>query len=161
MALLAVPPIETWPAFGNSTPLMILLIVVYAVAVFGFTLVPGIDAAGQPWRMGFLHAFYFVSFLGTTIGLGLLFDTLIVRSFMMPSAAAMLGRWFWWPQNVRTRPSRARHRAGSGDRPSYRRPADPAVDRTDIDAAVAALQVPPDTLELQSSASGTGRSGRG
>ena len=49
---------------------LILLIVVYAVAVFGFTLVPGIDAAGQPWRMGFLHAFYFVSFLGTTIGLG-------------------------------------------------------------------------------------------
>ena len=99
--------------------------------------------------------------VGTTIGLGLLFDTLIVRSFMMPSAAAMLGRWFWWPQNVRTRPSRARHRAGSGDRPSYRRPADPAVDRADIDAAVAAFKFPPDTLELQSSASGTGRSGRG
>ena len=49
---------------------LILLIVVYAVAVFGFTLVPGIDAAGEPWRMSFLHAFYFVSFLGTTIGLG-------------------------------------------------------------------------------------------
>ena len=46
------------------------VVLVYAVAVFGFTLVPGIDAAGQPWRMGFLHAFYFVSFLGTTIGLG-------------------------------------------------------------------------------------------
>jgi putative drug exporter of the RND superfamily len=29
-----------------------------------------------------------------------LFDTLIVRSFMMPSIAAMLGRWFWWPMNV-------------------------------------------------------------
>ena len=26
--------------------------------------------ARAPWRMGFLHAFYFVSFLGTTIGLG-------------------------------------------------------------------------------------------
>jgi RND superfamily putative drug exporter len=36
--------------------------------------------------------------VGTTIGLGLLFDTLIVRSFMMPSVAALLGRWFWWPQ---------------------------------------------------------------
>ncbi|MET4432442.1 MULTISPECIES: MMPL family transporter [unclassified Mycolicibacterium] len=42
--------------------------------------------------------------VGTTIGLGLLFDTLIVRSLMMPSIAAILGRWFWWPQNVRTRP---------------------------------------------------------
>lgn len=43
--------------------------------------------------------------VGTTIGLGLLFDTLIVRSFMMPSIAALLGRWFWWPQQVRTRPA--------------------------------------------------------
>ena len=36
--------------------------------------------------------------IGTTIALGLLFDTLIVRSFMTPSIAALLGRWFWWPQ---------------------------------------------------------------
>jgi RND superfamily putative drug exporter len=42
--------------------------------------------------------------VGTTIGLGLLFDTLVVRSFMTPSIAALLGRWFWWPQRVRTRP---------------------------------------------------------
>jgi putative drug exporter of the RND superfamily len=42
---------------------------------------------------------------GTTIGLGLLFDTLIVRSFMTPSIAALLGRWFWWPQIVRPRPA--------------------------------------------------------
>ena len=39
---------------------------------------------------------------GTTIGLGLLFDTLIVRSFLMPSVATLLGRWFWWPMTVRT-----------------------------------------------------------
>ena len=43
--------------------------------------------------------------VGTTIGLGLLFDTLIVRSFMMPSVASLMGRWFWWPQPVRTRPA--------------------------------------------------------
>jgi putative drug exporter of the RND superfamily len=42
--------------------------------------------------------------VGTTIGLGLLFDTLIVRAFMTPSIAALLGRWFWWPQVVRERP---------------------------------------------------------
>ncbi|MDM2050279.1 RND family transporter [Mycobacteroides abscessus] len=34
---------------------------------------------------------------GSTIGLGLLFDTLIVRSLMTPSLAGLLGRWFWWP----------------------------------------------------------------
>ena len=43
---------------------------------------------------------------GSTIGLGLLFDTLIVRSLMTPSVAALLGRWFWWPQRVRSRPAR-------------------------------------------------------
>ncbi|WP_272947989.1 RND family transporter [Mycobacterium kyorinense] len=42
---------------------------------------------------------------GSTIGLGLLFDTLIVRSLMTPSIAALLGRWFWWPQRVRARPA--------------------------------------------------------
>jgi RND superfamily putative drug exporter len=51
--------------------------------------------------------------VGTTIGLGLLFDTLVVRSFMTPSIAALLGRWFWWPQRVRSRP--ARHRLPSDD----------------------------------------------
>ncbi|MGH3967749.1 MAG: MMPL family transporter, partial [Mycobacterium sp.] len=45
--------------------------------------------------------------VGTTIGLGLLFDTLVVRSFMTPSIAALLGRWFWWPQRVRARPASA------------------------------------------------------
>jgi putative drug exporter of the RND superfamily len=43
--------------------------------------------------------------IGTTIGLGLLFDTLIVRAFMTPSIAVLLGRWFWWPQVVRPRPA--------------------------------------------------------
>ncbi|MEE6140121.1 MMPL family transporter [Mycobacterium sp. 050128] len=42
--------------------------------------------------------------VGTTIGLGLLFDSLVVRSFMTPSIATLLGRWFWWPQHVRPRP---------------------------------------------------------
>jgi RND superfamily putative drug exporter len=42
--------------------------------------------------------------VGTTIGLGLLFDTLVIRSFMTPSIAALLGKWFWWPQHVRQRP---------------------------------------------------------
>ena len=42
--------------------------------------------------------------VGTTIGLGLLFDTLIVRSVMTPAIAALLGKWFWWPQHVRQRP---------------------------------------------------------
>ena len=42
---------------------------------------------------------------GTTIGIGLLVDTLIVRSLMTPSIAALLGPWFWWPMKVRSRPA--------------------------------------------------------
>ncbi|MEZ0367124.1 RND family transporter [Mycobacterium sp. pUA109] len=42
---------------------------------------------------------------GSTIGIGLLFDTLIVRSLLTPSIAALLGRWFWWPLKVRPRPA--------------------------------------------------------
>ncbi len=49
---------------------LIAVVCVYAVAVLGFVLIPGMDDKGQPWHMDFFHAFYFVSFLGTTIGLG-------------------------------------------------------------------------------------------
>jgi RND superfamily putative drug exporter len=44
--------------------------------------------------------------IGTTIGMGLLFDTLVIRAFMTPSIAALMGKWFWWPQLVRQRPAR-------------------------------------------------------
>ncbi|ORB49278.1 hypothetical protein BST42_23740 [Mycolicibacterium rhodesiae] len=43
--------------------------------------------------------------VGITIALGLLFDTLVVRSLMTPSIAALLGRWFWWPLIIRPRPA--------------------------------------------------------
>ena len=57
--------------------------------------------------------------VGTTIGLGLLFDTLVVRAFMTPSIAALLGRWFWWPQQVRPRPASSLLRS-TGPRPLVR-----------------------------------------
>ena len=57
--------------------------------------------------------------VGTTIALGLLFDTLIVRSFMTPSLATLLGRWFWWPQHVRPRPASTMLRP-YGPRPAVR-----------------------------------------
>ena len=69
-------------------------VVTSAGLVFAFTmasmLVSDLRIAGQ---------------VGTTIALGLLFDTLIVRSFMTPAIAALLGPWFWWPTIVRPRPA--------------------------------------------------------
>ena len=51
-----------------------------------------------------LSSLIVVAQVGTTIGLGLLFDTLVIRAFMTPSIAALLGPWFWWPRIVRRRP---------------------------------------------------------
>lgn len=42
---------------------------------------------------------------GTTIGLGLMFDTFVVRSLITPSIMTVMGRWFWWPKRVRVRPA--------------------------------------------------------
>ncbi len=44
-----------------------------------------------------VSAMVVIAQVGTTIGLGLLFDTLVIRAFMTPAIAALLGRWFWWP----------------------------------------------------------------
>ena len=57
-----------------------------------------------------VSAMVVVAQMGTTIGMGLLFDTLVIRAFMTPSIAALLGRWFWWPQVVRARPAPTRER---------------------------------------------------
>jgi RND superfamily putative drug exporter len=57
-----------------------------------------------------VSAMVVVAQMGTTIGMGLLFDTFVVRAFMTPSIAALFGRWFWWPQVVRARPAPARKR---------------------------------------------------
>ncbi|HEX6936311.1 MAG TPA: potassium channel family protein [Actinomycetes bacterium] len=49
---------------------LIVLIVIFAVSVFGLTLIPGRDENGQPFRMEFFDAFYFMSSTATTIGFG-------------------------------------------------------------------------------------------
>ncbi|CAN1550859.1 COG2409 Predicted drug exporters of the RND superfamily [Mycobacteriaceae bacterium] len=69
-------------------------VVTAAGLVFAFTM--GSMAAGDLLNVGQG---------GTTIGIGLLLDTLIVRSLMTPSIAAILGPWFWWPLKVRSRPA--------------------------------------------------------
>ncbi len=49
---------------------LITLIVIWAIAVLGYVLIPGRDDHGNVYRMDFLHAFYFVSYMGSTIGFG-------------------------------------------------------------------------------------------
>lgn len=49
---------------------LLVLVGVYAISVLGFVLIPGQDNDGNVWQMSFFHAFYFVSFMGSTIGFG-------------------------------------------------------------------------------------------
>jgi len=49
---------------------LIVIILTYAISVLGMVLIPGVDDQGNPWHMSFFHAFYFVSFMGSTIGFG-------------------------------------------------------------------------------------------
>ncbi|NEV63589.1 potassium channel family protein [Thiorhodococcus minor] len=51
------------------TPLLT-LIVAYAVAMAGMAIIPAQDADGNPTTMSLFHAFYFVSYMSTTIGFG-------------------------------------------------------------------------------------------
>src|ERR1700761_6819568 len=48
---------------------------------------------------------------GSTVCIGLLLDTLVVRTLLMPSIATLLGRWFWWPQVVHPRGDNATRQA--------------------------------------------------
>ncbi|CDO06208.1 MMPL family RND transporter [Mycolicibacterium cosmeticum] len=58
--------------------------------------------------------------VGSTVCIGLLLDTLIVRSFIVPCLVRLLGPWFWWPTFIRQRPLPPRLRARST-------PVDPAT----------------------------------
>src|ERR671910_1650519 len=49
---------------------LIVLIVIFSVSVLGLTLIPGQDAEGRPWDMGFFDAIYVMSYTATTIGFG-------------------------------------------------------------------------------------------
>ena len=49
---------------------LIVLIIAYAVSVWGLVLIPGLDREGQVVHLSFFHALYFISYTATTIGFG-------------------------------------------------------------------------------------------
>ncbi len=49
---------------------LITLLVVYGVSIAGLVAIPGVDGEGRPWRMGYFHALYVMSYTATTIGFG-------------------------------------------------------------------------------------------
>jgi Trk K+ transport system NAD-binding subunit len=49
---------------------LLMLVIVYAIGMAGFVLIPGQDADGNPAHMGFFHALYFMTYTATTTGFG-------------------------------------------------------------------------------------------
>lgn len=49
---------------------LILIIVSFAIATLGLTLMPGVDDKGNVWHMTIFEAFYVISYTATTIGFG-------------------------------------------------------------------------------------------
>ncbi len=49
---------------------LIVLVAIFSVSVLGLTAIPGQDAEGRPWDMGFFDAIYVMSYTATTIGFG-------------------------------------------------------------------------------------------
>ncbi len=49
---------------------LVVVIAAYTIAVFGLTLMPGVDPEGRPWRLSLFDAFYVMSYTATTIGFG-------------------------------------------------------------------------------------------
>ena len=38
--------------------------------------------------------------IGLGLAIGILLDTFVVRTLLMPSAVVLLGRWNWWPSQL-------------------------------------------------------------
>ena len=48
----------------------LVIIVTFSISILGMTLIPGMDDQGHPYKMTFFDAFYFVSYMASTIGFG-------------------------------------------------------------------------------------------
>jgi len=49
---------------------LILIVITFSIAIFGLTIIPGLDANGNQTHMGFFDALFFILYTATTIGYG-------------------------------------------------------------------------------------------
>jgi len=54
--------------------------------------------------------------IGFGLAIGILMDTFLVRTLLVPSAVALLGRWNWWPARM-GRPEHSAHLAIHQEQP--------------------------------------------
>ena len=49
---------------------LIVIIVTFAISILGMMIIPGMDSDGKVYHLNFFDAFYFVSYMASTIGFG-------------------------------------------------------------------------------------------
>ena len=74
------------------------------------------SSGGVVFTAAFVFAFTMLALLssdvinigqaGSTICIGLIFDMIVVRLFLVLPLARLHGPWFWWPQRIPSRPRR-------------------------------------------------------
>lgn len=74
---------------------LILIVLVFSVAVAGLSLIPGVDAEGNPARLSLFDSFYVMSYTATTIGFGEVpyAFTIPQRMWMTASIFASVTAW--------------------------------------------------------------------
>ena len=85
-----------WLTMRRLRAPLIVLLLTYFISVCILVLVPGVDADGNPSRMSFLDAAYFIAILSTTIGFGVVpyafteVQRLVVFFLIFPNVVAWL-----------------------------------------------------------------------
>jgi RND superfamily putative drug exporter len=79
---------------------------------FGVLAVVGSGSAGQQNVRTIVD-------VGVGLALGVLMDTFLVRTLLVPSAAVLIGRWNWWPSRLSRRPGPPPDPAGPGPGSSF------------------------------------------
>jgi len=59
-----------WIVIRRMRAPFLVIIITFTITILGLVLIPGVDSSGNPYHLSFLDAFYFVSFMATTIGFG-------------------------------------------------------------------------------------------
>ncbi len=59
-----------WIVLKRLRAPFIVIIITFSISILGLILIGGIDDQGRPYQMSFFDAFYFVSYMATTIGFG-------------------------------------------------------------------------------------------
>lgn len=75
-------------------------------ATGGVGVATGITFAVMMFALG-AYSTLSVAQIGVTVGVGLLVDTLVVQTFLLPAMMVLLGPWFWWPWLFREQPTGA------------------------------------------------------